>query len=612
MSGRIADSATHRLIAVPSGGSLCGHAVCVPAEAGTHTGQSTPCLMTVRSGPDVIRTAVHGIPLPELPAKFVAVGEDLAAEWDADLERVEWTLDRVDTVPVRAFTVELPVERDLAEAAQDIAQAGLAGELLWIPADGGEMSLTIGDLPHRICSVDAGRTGVIGRITRDTQVEVYASAVRAGVDIVILADCSGSMEMDDLPGGAGRQSRPAPGKDWITRMEALQRSLNDLLSVRLQMSGRVSRLALVQFNHRTRQLFPPGGGMAQLDGSSPPRDIDEFRKSVKELRSSGQTDIGKALYAAANLLYQHGHARNDKLIVLVSDGADWTPTGEEGSGKVVEAISEPVSLMTHLREDVGIRLHALGISTPDLYRRRGYKPLEGMVPDHRLLRELVKAGGGDPSAIGGLDVLEEYFSGLGTGVTYTVRERLSERPAAGWISAETITALRRLAQDAADGNWTARCAELSAQIMEWAGQCRHHAVRALGDPIWEEIPVNRLCERVVYRPASSEQTLARVFEHTVHTLRPQSADARLTAAASSLRQTLDRLAAVAQRQAELADTYHRYFGIRDGALAALQIDAMTRVCAGLSALHENLKRLPDWAGRADPPATADGPTVYRD
>ena len=612
MSGRIADSATHRLIAVPSGGSLRGHAVSVPAEAGTDTGQSAPCLMTVRSGPDVIRTAVHGIPLPELPAKFIAVGEDLAAEWDADLERVEWTLDRADTVPVRAFTVELPVERDLAEAAQDIARAGLAGELLWIPADGGEMSLTIGDLPHRIRSVDAGRTGVIGRITRDTQVEVYASAVRAGVDIVILADCSGSMEMDDLPAGAGRQSRPAPGKHWITRMEALQRSLGDLLSVRLQMSGRVSRLALVQFNHRTRQLFPPGGGMAQLDGSSPPRDIDEFRKSVKELRSSGRTDIGNALYAAANLLYQHGHAGNDKLIVLVSDGADWTPTGEEGSGEMVEAISEPVSLMTHLREDIGIRLHALGISTPDLYRRRGYEPAEGMVPDHQLLRELVKAGGGDPSAIGGLDVLEEYLSGLGTGVTYTVRERLAERPAAGRIPAETITALRRLAQDAADGNWTARCAELSTQIMEWAGQCRHHAVRALGDPIWEEIPVNRLCERVVYRPASSEQKLARVFEYTVHTLRPQSADARLTAAASSLGQTLDRLAVVAQRQAELADTYHRYFGIRDGVLAALQADAMTRVCAGLAALHENLKRLPDCAGQADPPTTADGPTVYRD
>jgi hypothetical protein len=612
MSARIADSATHRLITVPPAGSLHGHAVSVPAEAGTDTGHDAPCLMTVRSGPEVIRTAVHGILLPEVPGKFIAVGEDLAAEWDADLERAQWTLDRADTVPVRALTLELPVERDLAEAGQNIARAGLAGELLWIPADGGETSLIIGDLPHRVRSVDAGRTGVIGRITRDTQVEVYASAVRAGVDIVILADCSGSMAVDDLPAGAERRSIPAPGSHWMTRMEALKQALGDLLSVRLQMSGRVSRLALVQFNHRTRQLFPPGGGMAQLDGSSPRRDIDMFRRSVEELHSSGQTNIGNALYEAANLLHNHGHVGNDKLIVLVSDGADWKRKGEEGSGEMVEAVSEPVSLMTHLHEDVGIRLHALGISTPDLYRRRGYKRAEGMVPDHQLLRELVEAGGGDPSAIGGLEMLEEYFSGLGTGVTYTVRERLAERPAAGRIPAETITMLRRLAQDAAGGNWTARCAELSTQIMESAGQCRHQAVRALGDPIWEEIRVNRLCETVIYRPASGEQGLARVLEQTVHTLRLRSADALLTAAASSLGLTLDRLAAVAQRQAELADAYHRYFGIRDGDMAALQADAMRRVCEGLAALHENLRRLPDYADRADPPSAADAPTVYRD
>jgi von Willebrand factor type A domain len=611
MSDRIADSATHRLIALPPGGPLHGNAVAVPAAAGTVT--AFPCLMTIRHGPDVIRTAVHGIPLPEMPGTFIAVPEDLAAEWDADLERAQWTLDRADTVLVRALTLELPVERDLAEAAKDAAQAELAGELLWIPADGSEMSLAVGDVPHRVRSIEtAGRTGVIGRITQETQVDVYASAVRAGVDIVILADCSGSMQLDDLPAKAGRRSGAARGQRWMTRMEALQQSLGDLLSVRLQMSGRVSRLALVQFNHRTRQLFPPGGGMAQLDGSSPRHDVEEFRKSVKELRPSGQTDIGNALYEAANLLHQHGHAGNEKLIVLVSDGADWTEKGEDGSGEMVEAVSEPVSLMTHLNAEVGIRLHALGISNPELYRRRGYKTAEGMVPDHQLLRELVKAGGGDPSAIGGLDVLEKYFSGLGTGVTYTVREPLAERPVSGQLPAPTITALRRLAQEAADGNWTARCAELSVAIMDWAGECRLHGLRALGDPIWEETRVNRLCEKDLPQPASRAPALARLLEQTIHTLRLRSADARLATAASVLCQTLDRLGAVAEQQATLADTYHRYFGVRASVMSALQADAMKRVCAGMAALYENLRNLPDYAGRADPPSAADGPTVYRD
>jgi len=611
MSGRIADSGSHRLVVVPPGGPLRGHAVAVTVGAGTAISHHVPFLMTVGTGPNAIRTAVHAIPLPEVPRNFIAVSKDVADEWDADLEREPWTLDQADTALVRSLTLELPVERDLRKAARDVARAGLAGELIWIPADGSEMSLTVSNLPHRVRSADtAGHTGVIGLITSDTRMEVYAPAVRAGVDIVILADCSGSMDLDDLP--ADPSSPAALGQPWMTRMEALRHSLGDLLSVRLQVSGRVSRLALVQFNKRTRQLFPQGGGMAQLDGSSPRRDIDEFRRSVRELTSSGGTDIGNALYDAANLLYQYGHAGNEKLIVLVSDGADWEQKGEEGTGEMVEAVTEPVSLMTHLYEDAGIRLHALGISTPELYLRRGFEPAVGMVPDHQLLRRLVEAGGGDPGAVGGLDVLEKYFSSLGTGVTYTVRERLAERQMAGQIPSQTIDALKRLAHDAAHGNWAARCAELSLRIMDGAGNCSGHGVRAFGDPIWEIDRVNQLCERNAHRTASSEQALAKILAQTVHALRPRSDDARLADAASALCLTLDLLAAVAEQRSELADAYYRRFGVRDNVLAALQADAMTRVCEGLTAMHEKLRRLPDHAGRANPPVATEDEPSYRD
>jgi Mg-chelatase subunit ChlD len=617
MNGRIADSGAYRLITVPPGGPLRGHAVSIPAGTDIDAGRDIPCLMTVRSGSDTIHTAVHGVPIPEVPVKFLAIGADLAAEWDADLELAQWTLDRADPVFVSQLTLEVPVERDLAEEASGLARAGLADELLWIPADGSELSLTVGDLPYRVRSIDVGgRTGVIGQITKNTRMEVYAPAMRAGVDIVILADCSGSMGLDDLPAGGGRRSRAAPGERWMTRMDALKQSLGDLLSVRLQMSGRISRLALVEFNHRTRQLFPPGGGMAQLDGSSPQHDIDAFSRSVKQLRPSGLTNIGNALYEAANLLQQHGHVGNEKLIVLASDGADWTPEGEEGSGEVLEAVSEPVSLMMHLHEDVGIRLHAIGISTPELYRRRGYHPAnavtKGMVPDHQLLRELVKVGGGDPSAIGGLNVLEEFFSGLGTGLTHTIQERLLERPVAGPLPTETIAMLRRLAREAVDGNWTARCAELGVQIMEWAGDCSIHGVRALGNPIWEDGSVDKLCERVVGQPSSGERELAHVLQQTVHALRPRAQDPRLLAAASALCQTLDRLATVAELQTTLTDAYRRYFGVGGSATAALQADALKRVCVGLAALHENLRRLPDSATPVDGPPETDDATIYRD
>lgn len=613
MGGTIADSASCRLVRVPSGGPLSGHCVGVPPAARANGGNA--CLMTIRSGHDVIRTAVHGIPLREVPANVVAVGDDLSAEWDVDFERAQWTLESVTAVPVHALTLELPTEGDPVKAAREIMSAGLAGALLWIPDGGGEMSLTIGHLPHRVRSIDAaGRTGMVAEITRDTRVEIYAPAVRAGVDIVILADCSGSMGVDDLPVDAESSWRLAPGTRWVTRMQALQQALGELLDMRLQISGRVSRLALVEFTRETRQRFPRGGGMAQLDGGSPAQDIDEFRNGVALLRASGGTDIGNALHEAANLLYQYGHAGNEKLIVLVSDGADWKPKGEEGSGEMVYAVTEPVSLMAHLHRDVGIRLHALGISTEELYRRRGYAPKEGLVPNHQLLRELVKVGGGDPTTIGGLDVLGDYFSGLGAGVTHRIRERLTDRRTSGTLTAETVAVLARLAQGAGHGSWDARCAELSEQLGEEAGCCNDRAVLALGGPIWEQARIYMLCERYMPNAAVNEADLVRLFEQITHTLRPRLPGGDLSGIADQLCQTLDRLSAAARQGSAAATTYRQQFGVGDDSVAAIQADAIRRVHHGVAKLHESLRQRPDRASAASDPADRVGEAgfVYRD
>jgi len=614
MTGTIADSSTCRLARVPSGGPLSGHCVGVPAAAGA-SDQGGACLMTVRDGQDVIQIAVHAMPLREVPRNVVAVGDDLAAEWDADLERAQWTLESVNAVPVRALTLELPTEaRDPVTAAREIAAAGLAGELLWIPSDGAEMSLTVGNLPHRIRSIEAGRTGTVAEITRDTQVEIYAPAVRAGVDIVILADCSGSMGVDDLPVDVESRWNLPAGTGWVTRMQALQRALGDLLDMRLQISGRVSRLALLEFNREARQRFPRSGGMTQLDGSSPAQDVDEFRNGVALLRASGGTDIGNALHEAANLLYRYGRAGNEKLIVLVSDGADWKPKGEEGSGEMVYAVTEPVSLMAHLHRDVGIRLHALGISTDELYRRRGYAPKEGLVPNHELLRELVKVGGGDPTTIGGLDVLEDYFSGLGTGVTHRVRERLADRRTSGVLSPEAVAKLARFAKDARHNDWDARCAELSDQVGEEVGHCHAEGVRVFGGPIWEEGRAYALCA-AMRQMAADEAGLIRVLERITNTLKPRPPGGGLGDIADQLCQTLDRLSAVAGQGSEVVVSYRRQFEFGSDHVGAVQADAIRRVHDGLAAMHSSLRNRPDHAGQGEPDQNRrDGTAsfVYRD
>src|SRR6185312_14286284 len=92
----------------------------------------------------------------------------------------------------------------------------------------------------------------------------------------------------------------------------------------------------------------------------------------------------------------------------------------ESTGELVFAADDPVSLTAHLHRRRRIRLHAIGISNNELYEawlRRGYRDNPGLRPDHPLLERLVEVGGGDPTRIGGIDVLEQYFSGLGAGLT---------------------------------------------------------------------------------------------------------------------------------------------------------------------------------------------------
>ncbi|MDY7083803.1 MAG: vWA domain-containing protein [Actinomycetota bacterium] len=414
-----------RVVALPPKGLVRGWRVGV--AAGGASWPAGPALLSAETADGMHLRAVEVHRLDEVPAGVLAVGEDLHDELGL-LEDVRWNLRPQPVVDVERIVLELPTERPPETAAEQIARAGLVGTPLWVPAQPGELSLDVAGVPHRVIEIDTGsRCDVVARIGPRTTVELFAPGVKAGVDMVILADCSGSMAAEDIP--VPRESMLAlRRKGYIKRMEALQQALQDLLEVRLRLAGRVSRVALMSFTSTTTPRFPRGGGMAQLDGGSPPEVVQQFREAVALLQPGGYTHIGNAIHAAADLLYQHGHPGNERLVVLVSDGADWAPRGESGTGEITEAISEPVGLMEHLHRDMNIRLHAIGISTRDLFLRRYRTDQPGITPNHDLLEALVKVGGGDPTTIGGLDVLVEYFSGVGSGITHRVRQTLSAAP----------------------------------------------------------------------------------------------------------------------------------------------------------------------------------------
>ncbi|NED87420.1 VWA domain-containing protein, partial [Streptomyces sp. SID11233] len=79
------------------------------------------------------------------------------------------------------------------------------------------------------------------------------------------------------------------------------------------------------------------------------------------------TDIGQALHRAGELLHRYGSPDNERLIVLVSDGAHVPQFAEERSGESVQGTQDPVALMEELHTGLGIRLHTVGISAPDYF-----------------------------------------------------------------------------------------------------------------------------------------------------------------------------------------------------------------------------------------------------
>jgi hypothetical protein len=88
-------------------------------------------------------------------------------------------------------------------------------------------------------------------------------------------------------------------------------------------------------------------------------------------------------------------------------------------------------LMEHLHREMRIHLHAIGISTREIFerycRQRGKLPTEAFTPNHELLERLVEVGGGDPAEIGDTEVLQRYLGALGSGVTRNLQIRSDNR-----------------------------------------------------------------------------------------------------------------------------------------------------------------------------------------
>ena len=175
--------------------------------------------------------------------------------------------------------------------------------------------------------------------------------------------------------------------------------------------------------------------------------------------------------------------------MLVSDGKTWAPKAADATGEVVFAVDDAVSLMSHLHRRRNVRIHALGISNDALYDawlRRGHRDGNGLRPDHPLLERLVEVGGGDPTRIGGIDVLEGYFSGLGAGMTRHVGNP-AQAAAARHLAYSTLALLQQSTAD----NSVKRCRSAMRRLQDGMLELNDYARRLAGRELGSWVPFDK-------------------------------------------------------------------------------------------------------------------------
>lgn len=535
------DSTTTRLVVLPAGGLISGRRIGISPKQITSSnfGLIYAAEGQVNQRIEVVRV----LPVEQVPMGALALGDDLAAKLGiGNEESLSWRLvvGGLNQMTASEICLEVQVESQLDQIVEQLDRSqDLAGQLLWIPPDAGldSLWLEVSGTPYRVRALSPTLTpNAVLEITPSTRVTVFAPGIKTGVDIVILADCSGSMSQDDLtdtsdglPSGglaSGLLRRLLTTPGTISRIEALRRALSQLLDIRLRQSGRVSRIALVSFTHECNSSsvrFPRhGAGMAEVDANAPAETIKDFRDAIGLLHAetAGGTQIAPALHFAAELLHRHGRPSNDRLIVLLSDGASWKPKGDADIGKEIGGLEDEVSLMDHLHRSMDINLHAIGISREDIFRpwfARKYPGQQApipLIPNHELLERLVEVGGGDPSRTGDADVLQEYFSGLGTGVSRQIKTpRSSPLPQLSQVEINALQAAHAsmVRTDEIPAGVPLERSRLAEEIIESYVTVNEIALRLTGDMLFKYTRGYQLLHRSLKKEVSDPES----FRHFI-------------------------------------------------------------------------------------------------
>lgn len=255
----------------------------------------------------------------------------------------------------------------------------------------------------------------------NTQIKLFIPHRKSGVDMVVVVDGSGSMDIDDFLYDGRRR----------TRVEGVKTALDMLFQTKLVSGSRVSSIASIVFGKNAKMLYPLDVEMQKLADEN---QLVKIRESIRLINDAGLAKLGvdrngtvisNALKLASDLLDLYAQENNEKMIVLLSDGADWHEDVKDRSiGEVVPTSHDPAILADSMHADSDIRIHTIAISNRSTFLR--YYPNEsaqvGSVPNEELLRKIAVVTDGvfipSPSA----DKLSQIFEELGVGAMYAINE----------------------------------------------------------------------------------------------------------------------------------------------------------------------------------------------
>lgn len=369
----------------------------------------------------------------------IAVNQHFASDRGLDVVNCIWEIYSAKRIiPINKAILELAVERrkieeELGKLSEQ--RQGIFEQRCLLVEEGRtiqQLSLRVLDRAYfELYDLEAGAKAfepdTLLSFTEQTEIQLFVPYRKSAVDMLMLIDGSGSMDTTDYRGKDGKKH---------TRLFGVQEALKILIQRRQVTGNRISRFAIMAFGEKTAMLYPSTRHMTELTSFTQVQSIiSDMQKNLNkqfleqlQVNRYRATDISRALKDAGELLDLYHQEKNEKVIVLLSDGAHWTECIDDSrSGEIESTLADPAALAENLHSRSNIRIHTIGITTEQEYkvweadilsRVQAGARVSNTAPDTALLRKIAEAAEGTFFPSAGTQELDSIFDEIGEGMRY--------------------------------------------------------------------------------------------------------------------------------------------------------------------------------------------------